>query len=68
MLYIAIDGDTADAIVREALNEAIHTLQGFVGVNLDFNNLQAANEDIQALWHLMHAFNYFTPPQDHFDV
>lgn len=66
-MKIEIDPETADEVVRESLKASIELKQAYINANSDMADGWLADE-IHLLWHLMHAYNYYAFPKDHYDV
>ncbi len=67
-MKVEISFDAADEVVRESLKEEIIAKQEFINQAADYASDGTLAEEIKELWHLMHAYNYFSPPKDHYDV
>lgn len=67
-MKIEISPESADEVVREVLKASIETKQEYINQAADYASDGTLAEEIKELWHLMHAYNYFSPPKDHYDV
>lgn len=66
-MKIEISPESADEVVREVLKASIELKQAYINENADGADGWLADE-IQELWHLMNAYNYYSPPSEHYDV
>lgn len=67
-MKIEIGPEVEDEVVRTILKQCIEAKQRYINNNADRAVDGELEEDIRALWHLMHAYNYFSYPEDHYDI
>jgi hypothetical protein len=66
-MKIEISPESADEVVREVLKASIELKRAYINENADGADGWLVDE-IKGLWHLMNAYNYYSPPEDHYDV
>lgn len=66
--FFDLSDDEVDRMAAQVIRSRIEALQLLIDVNANFAVEGGLSDDIQALFHLMHAYNYLTPPTEHYDV
>lgn len=63
-----ITDEQLDRLAADVLRNRIEEEQLNIEVHANFAINGELADDIQSLFHLMHAYNYLTPPSEHYDV
>lgn len=67
-MKIEISPEAEDHVVRESLRASIERQQAYINQAADYTSDGTLADEIHLLWHLMHAYNYYAFPKDHYDV
>jgi hypothetical protein len=68
MYLVSLTEDQADKITLANLKDCIERKQAYIDENADAAVDGWLVEDIEDLYHLMHAYNYFCLPDEAYDV